>query len=165
MESRPNLQVEPTVLDRFMDALTVVVLLLMWLFVVWNYGSLPDEIPSHFGAGGEVDDYSRKSFLFVLPGIATIIFLGMKVLGKYPHIYNYGKDVTAANAKEMYKIGADLVRSITLGIAILFAYIAWRMIDIANGGSPNLGGWFLPIFLLCIFAPVGYFLYRLIRTK
>lgn len=165
METRPVIHIQPTVLDRFMESLTMLVLLTMWLLVVWNYNSLPDIIPSHFGAGGEVDDYSRKSFLYVLPGIATAIFIGMKVLTQYPRIYNYGKVVTASNAGELYKIGSELVRSINLGIAITFTYITWRIIDIAKGGSPSLSGWFIAVFILCIMGPVVYFLFRMVRVK
>lgn len=78
---------------------------------------------------------------------------------------NYGKTVTASNAREMYKIGSDLVRSISLGIAITTSYITWRIINIAKGGSPSLSGWFIAIFIVCIFGPVIYFLFRMIRVK
>ena len=49
------------------------------------YGKLPDSIPIHFNAQGEVDRISSKAGLFVIPGIGTLTLLVNGLLGMLLH--------------------------------------------------------------------------------
>ena len=46
----------------------------------WFYPSLPDQIPTHWNAAGEVDAYGDRSDAFVFPLIAAGVWLTMKLV-------------------------------------------------------------------------------------
>ncbi|WP_127588614.1 SdpI family protein [Paenibacillus koleovorans] len=76
---------------------SVWVALILWLAAVglsiWSYGDLPEQVPSHWGPGGEVDDYSSKEFaVLFIPGLMVGLFLLIRVLPKIdPRKSNYPK--------------------------------------------------------------------------
>jgi hypothetical protein len=45
-----------------------------------------------------------------------------------------------------------------LELSVIFTYITWRMSDVAFGRARGLGGWFLPVTLIAIFATCGWML-------
>ncbi len=49
------------------------------------YGRLPDSVPMHFNAQGEVDRISSKAGLFVIPGIGALMLLLNGFLGVFLH--------------------------------------------------------------------------------
>lgn len=70
---------------RFVPHLVNVALLfLLFAGSLWVYPALPEEIPRHFGAGGEADAYWKKSLgtwlLLPIIAIATVILTYVHVL-------------------------------------------------------------------------------------
>ncbi|MEM1094990.1 MAG: SdpI family protein [Bacteroidota bacterium] len=62
---------------------TWLVLLLPFFFIPYLWGILPDEIPTHWNAAGEADDYSSKAFgLLFIPLLNIAIYLGTIFLVK-----------------------------------------------------------------------------------
>jgi uncharacterized membrane protein len=60
-----------------------VLVIAMVAFSLAVYGSLPAEVPTHWGWGGEVDDWSSRAFgAFMLPGIALALWLLLPALRK-----------------------------------------------------------------------------------
>jgi uncharacterized membrane protein len=52
----------------------------MLVLAVWAYGRLPEQVPSHWNAQGEVDAYSGRWIVLMAPGIALVTWLLMPVL-------------------------------------------------------------------------------------
>src|SRR2546428_8950316 len=94
MEARPKLIIELTKVDKLLETVCLMILVVLWLGTIAFFSKLPDQIPSHFNAAGQADDFSYKTHIFVLPIVATIIYIGMTILNKRPHIYNYLTTVT-----------------------------------------------------------------------
>jgi uncharacterized membrane protein len=71
--------------------ISMIVLIIILGFVL--YPSLPEQIPSHWNAKGEVDDYSGKMFSVVFyPALTLFVYLLMLVLPKIdPLKKNYAK--------------------------------------------------------------------------
>lgn len=66
---------------RLADSLSILLVLFAFGFAAWMYPSLPEEIPTHWNAAGEVDDYTRKPLgVFVLPLTALGVFVLMKLI-------------------------------------------------------------------------------------
>ncbi|ORX39461.1 hypothetical protein BCR36DRAFT_340088 [Piromyces finnis] len=59
----------------FIILINILILGYMYIIVGIKYNSLPDEIPSHFNFKGEVDSYSGKNIVFLLPIVSTILSL------------------------------------------------------------------------------------------
>ena len=43
-----------------------------------------------------------------------------------------------------------------LEMSVIFAYITWRIGEVAFGRARGLGAWFLPVTLLAVFATCGW---------
>src|SRR5690625_7494445 len=72
---------------------------MVYLLFVWQ--SLPSEVPAHYNALGEVDRWGSKWEMLILPIIATVLWIGMTILEKYPHVYNY-INLTEDNVRNQY---------------------------------------------------------------
>ncbi|MEP7165982.1 MAG: DUF1648 domain-containing protein [Ferruginibacter sp.] len=95
---RPILKIKPSGTDILLDRLSSLGLIFLWIFTVVQYSKLPDTIPIHFNASGNIDNYGNKLSIFLLPAIISIVFVGLTILNKYPHIFNYIHKITAENA-------------------------------------------------------------------
>ncbi len=117
---------------------------------------MPDTIPIHFNASGRADSYGNKGTIFILPIIASIVFIGLTILNQYPHIFNYLTEITEANAVYQYSIVTRMIRFFKVLIAVLFTIIVsitfLTSIHIING----IGSWFLPLIIAVFFIPALY---------
>ncbi|MCF6213809.1 MAG: DUF1648 domain-containing protein [Flavobacteriaceae bacterium] len=150
-DNRPKLKIKPTAFDIIIDAISFVLLLLMGLMIFQNYSDLPNSIPTHFGIVGAVDEYGRKQMIWLLPGIGFIAFVGMAILNKFPHKFNYLVNITQQNAKQQYTIGTRIVRFTNLFVMAVFFYISNKTLNIAlHKSPPSLEVWFAPTILSVI---------------
>lgn len=129
-----------------------------------HYAALPDTIPIHYNAVGEVDNFGNKKSLFLLPTIATVIVLIFGYLSKLPHTFNYMVDITQDNAQKQYTIASRMLRYLKLSISCVFFLIFFRTLQIVNGKAGALGKYFLPFTLAIIFLPILYFLVQSVRA-
>jgi len=136
------------------------ILVLTWVYISLSYSELNSEIPVHFNASGEADRYGDKRSIFLLPLISTMLFIGLSVLNKYPHIFNYPTEITKENAKRQYRNATNLIRILNLIIGFIFAYIIYETINTKTENSKTIGEWFLPTFIIIINIPTLYFLTR-----
>lgn len=164
MISRPKLKIHMTFMDKIIECLAWLSLIILWSIVLWNYSELPEIIPSHFNALGKVDDYSRKESIFVLPIIGTLLFLGLTISNKYPHIFNYPKNITLENAAIQYTNATRMLRFSKFIILLIFLFIIAKSLQIASGKSVNLGVWFLPLVLALLIIPSVFFLIKSLRN-
>lgn len=62
----------------------------MVLLALWAFPRLPAEVPSHWNAQGEVDDWSSRWIVLVPPGISLLVWLLMQGLRRVdPRASNY----------------------------------------------------------------------------
>ena len=116
---------------------------IVFLFFVWN--QLPDEVPAHYNAVGEVDRWGSKWELLILPGIGAFILFFMQVLEKYPELHNYPKRFNESNAKQFYLQSRKIVNQIKNSCLIIFSIILVESVSIALGWGSGFGIWFLPV--------------------
>ncbi|MGG3982141.1 DUF1648 domain-containing protein [Bacillus licheniformis] len=116
------------------------------LAAVW--GSLPEKVPAHYNALGEVDRWGSKWELFILPGIGLIILLFMQFLEKHPEIHNHPKRLNETNAEHFYLLSRKLINRLKNACLIIFSLILIESVSIALDWGSGFGGWFLPIALL-----------------
>ena len=164
-EERPKLKIQLTPTDQALELLGWGVLLALWIWTGTSYSSLPDSIPTHFNAAGEADDFGRKSSIFGLPVIASLLFMGITVLNRYPNIFNYPTAITQDNALRLYTLATRILRYLKLVLVVIFGGITFKTIQTASGESSGLGGWFLPLTAGLIFIPLIYFVIKSIKEK
>lgn len=157
---KPKIHVPMEGLDIILDMLSVTFLLLMIIFTIMSYSDLPEIIPSHFDANGNVDGYSNKKFLWLLPAIGAVTLVGLFVLNKYPYIHNYMVNITEENALKNYRLSTRIIRFTNVFTMLTFAIIVYAMIASAKGEIFNFGSWFIyAIIGLSIIAPIGILYY------
>ena len=96
---RQRIKIELDVSDWTMEIIGATFLVLMIGFPLYYFNELPNTIPIHFNGSGEADGFSQKNTVWTLPVIGLVIYIGMLILNRYPHILNYPREITEENAR------------------------------------------------------------------
>ena len=160
----PILKIKPSTPVQVIEILGWLALAAIWVLVLANYPSMPDIIPTHFNAAGNADDYGNKSTIFLLPIIATVVFVIMTVVNQFPHIFNNTTGIKP-KTEEDYTNATRMLRYLKLAIALVFLWIIIRTTQTKPGQPATLGAWFLPVTLALILIPVAYFIVKILKMK
>ncbi len=160
MGERPKLKLELTTFDKTLEILGWTSILAIWVLTIINYINLPDTIPIHYNGAGQADEFGGKVTILTLPLIATVLFIGLTILNKFPHVFNYPTNITQDNALRQYKNATKLIRYLKFIIVIIFGLIVLKTIQYAKGQAVGLGIGFLPVTLGLIFIPLIYFVVK-----
>lgn len=138
---RPKLAIKLELLDLIIEVVGAIALITMIALPILYYNELPETIPIHFNANGEVNGWSHKSTIWILPAIGAVVYVMLVVINKSPHIFNYLVKITEENAYRQYQLASRMMRTLNASIVALFAYISYNIIQLAlgnEGGSFNL---------------------------
>jgi uncharacterized membrane protein len=164
-EERPKLKIQLTPTDQIFELLGWGVLLALWVWIGTSYSSLPDTIPTHFNAAGEADGFGTKASIIGLPLIATLLYIGLTLLNRFPHIFNFPTPITPDNALSQYTNATRMIRYLKLILVLVFAGISFQTIQQAKGTGEGLGVWFLPLTLVLVFLPLVYFVVNSLKKS
>lgn len=164
MNERPKIKLDLTTTDKTFEILGWVSILAIWILTITNYANLPDTIPIHYNGAGQADGFGGKGTILTLPLISTVLFVGMTILNKYPHTFNYPTNITADNALRQYTNATRMIRYLKFIIVVIFGLIALQTFRNVNGQTNGLGVWFLPLTLGLIFIPLIYFVVKSFKT-
>jgi len=163
--TRPKIKIEKKPIDHFLEKSALLGLAFLLIYPTIHFGSLPEEIPTHFDLNGQPDDYDKKSSIWILPVIGLLIFIMFYFIQKIPHTFNYGVKITAENAETQYKIALRIMYALNAIVMISFAYLNYSTIQIALGKATELGSAFTPIFILGIFGIIGIGIFKSFEKK
>ncbi|MDR1056481.1 MAG: DUF1648 domain-containing protein [Prevotellaceae bacterium] len=143
---------------------TVSVLALLWSFCpLLFYGRLDDEtlIPIHYNLDGEIDGWGERYFLWIIPLIALVFYIGLSVFEKYYKRSNYPYKTTEKNANYLYRQRVQLSRHLKFFSILIFAYLNNSSYAIATGNGSGLSK-FIMIFLMAgLFISLIFFYVRM----
>jgi uncharacterized membrane protein len=162
-KSRPVISVEPSKSDRFISAVTWILLIVLWILPIVFYQDLPEQIPSHFNASGNVDDLGGKNTLFLLGAIATLMAIILTILNRHPHKFNYLVNITTDNAAFQYRNAMRMVRLVRLSIVLVFLMIVIFILLMSTGSIRDPGPGPLVLLVLLVQLPVFYLLYKSVK--
>ena len=165
MEERPKIKLELTATDKTFEVVGWLSVFAIWVLTIVCYTNLPDTIPIHYNGAGKADGFGGKATILTLPFIATILFIGLTVLNKFPHLFNYPINITNENALRQYANITRMIRLLKLIIVIIFGLISFKTIQNTHGQSEGLGIWFLPLTIGLIFIPLTYFVIKSFSAK
>lgn len=158
VNNRPRIALEINTLDRFLILAGFGVIFLMWVYLIWSFGGLPETVAIHFNAEGEADNYGNKAIIIPFAILATLQFAGLEVLTRYPHTFNYPVEIHDGNAREHYALSVRMMRMLNLIICLLFASIVGLMVRSASGGELDpLAPWVITAGVLLVFAPIIWY--------
>jgi len=163
--TRPKIKIELTATDKAVERTGWLMLLAVWVLTITSYSNLPETIPTHFNGEGKADGFGSRINILALPLVATILFVGMTIVNKFPYIFNYPTKITEENAFRQYSHATRMIRYLKLILVVFFGLIAFKTIESAQGQSFAPGAWPLQLTMGLIFIPLTYFLIKSFRTR
>lgn len=130
------------------------------VYLLLNWNNIPDKIPGHYNAMGQVDRWGNKGELLVLPIIGWIMYIGITVLEHFPQVWNTGVTVTEENKARIYPILKNMIGTTKLLVVGVFVFLA-----INSALAKSLPIWFFSIFLVLMFGSIIFFVVKLTRAK
>jgi uncharacterized membrane protein len=162
---RPVLQIPKSTLEIGLETAAALGMLTMLYVTIKSWPLLPETIPHHFGVSGKPDAWGGKWILWFFPGISLVLYIGLTILSRYPHIYNYPWPITEKNAAAQYHLARTMIVALKAEIILLFAYLQQQTIQVALGKAGGLGVAFLPIFLILIFGTIGFYFVKAYQAR
>ncbi len=163
--ARPKIKLKPGPIDKTLEILGMIGVLLLIGLPVYYFSSLPDTIPMHYGFTGKPDGFGGKATIWITPIMGFLMYAGMTVLNKFPHIFNYPVEITPENAEKQYRIATRAIRLLITVMVYFFCYSTYTTIRIAVEEQSGLGSYYLLIFLTTIFGIIGALLYKSLKEK
>jgi uncharacterized membrane protein len=134
---------------RFFDGLAAGIVVAAWFLAVQAIPRLPASVPTHFRLDGTADGTGTPATLWLLPAVATFIYLILSFAQRLPARYiNMPVKVTDRNRDAVYALAREMLVPLKMCAVLAIAIVEWSAIDAAARGS---GG---PYFAAATFAPI-----------
>ena len=157
-EKPPKLKIELEPFDWILEGIGIVAVVCLIALPFVYMDELPDQIPQHFDIHGQVDKYGGKGMLWFLPILGVVLYGGMVLLNRFPHVFNYPVKITHENTLRQYTMATRLIRQINTLIVVFFLVLSYQTIQISLGNQGSMSSWFVIGFLALIFGiTIGYF--------
>jgi len=121
-----------------LDVASALVVVFTVAMVAMTWARIPAQIPTHFGIGGEPDDWGPRWLVALGPVLALAFHIGFGIIYKYPHRFNYAWRITAENAEGQYRLARSLIAWEKFWVVLIFAYISWAQVHVATGRMDEL---------------------------
>jgi uncharacterized membrane protein len=151
---RPVIDHSRTGVDWLLEIAAIMGLVGAFAILGSAWSQLPERIPLHFDITGKPDGWGNKGWLWILPMIGAVIYVGFTALVRVPHRFNYPWKITPENAQRQYRIARSLLTWLKAQITLLLAAIAWTTIRVALGKAEGIGAWFVPVLVGVLLATV-----------
>ncbi|WP_193105693.1 DUF1648 domain-containing protein [Brachybacterium sp. FME24] len=126
--SRPDRTYSTSFTVRILRAIGLLGALAITVWLVIAYLSMPQTVATHFGPGGQADDYGSKLSVLVLAGIMLVVSLAITGLSARPALLNYPTVITEKNAQAVYREGERLLVLTLLSMQVVYLYLARSVI-------------------------------------
>ncbi|MGC4377831.1 DUF1648 domain-containing protein [Fictibacillus sp. Mic-4] len=164
MNKRPVLSIPKTALEKVLDAISILVIIATFCYLLYVWNDLPEQIPRHFDFAGRPDGWGTKRTIWIMPIVASVVFVFIFTLCKFPHVFNYPVEITEENAPRLYLLSRKMLCTINFEIVLFLSMILWEIIRVGFG-KESFGIWFLPTFFIIVFGTIGITIYRIVRLR
>ena len=162
---RPKINIKYETIDYIIESLGIIALVCLVTAPIYFYNSLQDNIPIHYNIHGQPDAYESKQTIWILPLIGLFLYIGMTLLNKIPHLFNYPTKVTSENAERLYRTGTRTVILLKVISTLIFAYLNFKTISIGLSHSTDLGFLFTPAIIFIIIVFPGFMIYKMTKKE
>ena len=138
---------------------TIVVLIAMIIYPVLIWNILPEKLPMHYNAAGEIDRYGSRAELFILPATGLFMYGLLTLVAFFPSAWNIPVTITRENRIRVYNCTKSMLVSMKLEVIVLFAYLEYHITR-----QSELPGNFLVVVLTVIFGTIIYFIRRMYKV-
>lgn len=146
-------------LDQIMNRLSLLLLLGTVIFLTAFWQRIPDKVPMHFNAAGEIDRWSSRTELLILPVISWLVYGLLTVVEQIFRTWNAGGN-GIKKQEQVHILLRHLLSTLKLLVVVIFTWITvWCALALP------LPVWFLPVTLVAVFGDMVYWIVRLIRAQ
>ncbi len=125
------------------------------------YSRLPERIATHFNEAGVANGFGAKGTLWVLVGIAVLLYVVLTVVGSLPGVVNLKRPLAPEREKAVLAESMAMVGWVKVEVCWMFAYLCLAMARNGMGMQAGLGWWFLPVTLVVVLGTCGVYLVRI----
>lgn len=162
---RPNIRPEWSVLEKILQIVCVLLLIVHLILLIKAWNVLPDNIPKHFGFAGKPDGYGSKSSLLFLPILSAVFYVLLTILERFPRIYNFSREITKRNAAFLYQAAREMLVCMKTEVLAVFLYVDFATVKMAQGAWNGLGWWLSIVFLIVLFGSMGFYINKMAKYK
>ncbi len=125
------------------------------------YSRLPERIATHFNGAGAANGFGARGTLWLLVGIAFLLYLTLSAINFVPRIVNVKRPLAPEQDKALLAESMAMVGWVKAEVCWMFAYLCLAMVRNGMGLQVGLGAWFLPVTLVVVFGTCGIYLGRI----
>jgi hypothetical protein len=143
---------------KTLEMIALLLLLFLWTVTVravFGSHALPARIATHFDAAGQPDGWGTPAMLWMLPGIATIIYLLMSLVARYPSALHFPMRTQPVARRRLEVIALNMISWLNVEVVCLFAWIQYETVAFARRGQGTLSPVFLPLVLVAVFGTIA----------
>lgn len=154
------MNIKNTLADTVMEYICRILLIgtLIYLIVRWN--EIPDQIPVHYNAAGEIDGWGGKGMVWLLVVISWGLYLGITFVGRFPELWNTGVKITKTNKEKVYRLIKYLI-----GTSKLILITVFTLLIVFSTLAKPLPLWFAGIYLTILIADMAFWLIRIFMER
>jgi uncharacterized membrane protein len=162
---RPKLSIPLTPTDISAEVLALAALVCSAVIRFLIVPKLANVIPTHFDASGAADLWGPKTTIYPLFYIVIWTYVGLTILSRFPHFFNYPWPITEENAQAQYRIARSMMIWMKAEILLTLTYSTWGISRVSMGVSNSLGLWFIPVFLVVLFGTTAFHIFKLYKAR
>ena len=144
---------------KTLESGALLLLLFLWAITaraIMGPSPLPARIPTHFNAAGQPDGWGTPDMLWLLPVVATVIYMLMTLVSRFPGSFNFPMRTTPATRRQLETIALNMIGWLKLEVVGLFAWIQYQTVQFARRGQGTLPALFLPAVLVAVFGTIAW---------
>ncbi|AKB81846.1 hypothetical protein MSBR3_1268 [Methanosarcina barkeri 3] len=147
-----------TKLQLALEIIGLLLLVGMVTFIYIQWDQIPQQVPMHYNALGEIDSWGSKYQTLILPAISILLYSFMTVVSFFPQIWNVPVQITDKNKEAVYLSTKNLIIFLKVEMLTIFFYLNYHTVT-----AQPLSITFLPILMIIIFGTLVFFIVRIIR--
>ncbi len=128
------------------------------------YSRLPERIATHFNGEGVANGFGARSTLWVLVGIAVLLYATLSAVEGVRGVVNLKRPLAPEREKIALEESMAMVGWIKVEVCWMFAYICLAMVRNGMGLQVGLGWWFLPVTLVVVFGTCAVYVGRILAA-
>lgn len=129
-----------------LEALGALLMIAFFVVIGIKYSALPEQIPKHFNAAGEVDRWGSKSSIWFLPIVSVFLYALLTVVSFFPSAWNVPTSNSMQKAPlTMYGFVRTFLIVTKIELIGVFFYIS--LFTIKGTGLPDM---FTYVFILLL---------------
>jgi uncharacterized membrane protein len=125
-------------------------LVFAWAVVTDFYSRLPERIATHFNEAGVANGFGARSTLWVLVGIALLLYATLSAISWMPRMVSLKRPLAPEQERVVLAEVMAMVGWVKAEMCWMFGYLALAMVRNGMGLQVGLGVWFLPVTLLAV---------------